>query len=33
MIAFNDLILGEGTLPLMTLRHRVETWIEAQASA
>lgn len=31
--AFHDLILGEGTLPLMTLRHRVEAWIDAQASA
>ena len=30
--AFHDLILGEGTLPLMTLRARVEAWIEEQAT-
>lgn len=31
--AFHDLILGEGTLPLMTLRARVEAWIGEQAAS
>ena len=31
--AFHDLILGEGTLPLMTLRARVEAWIAEQAAS